>query len=114
MRISDWSSDVCSSDLGMSSYVAPERGSVLGGEAIEVDEEARGCRSDTAVARTEESRVALAPHLGRCCRARVHRRADRRSVVEGTSVSVRVDLGGSRIIKKQQATTHRAGSIYSN
>src|SRR3546814_17945318 len=27
---------------------------------------------------------------------------DRKSVVEGTSVSVRVDLGGSRIIKKKQ------------
>src|SRR3546814_16399552 len=28
-------------------------------------------------------------------------RGDRKSVVEGTSVSVRVDLGGSRIIKKK-------------
>src|SRR3546814_14258434 len=31
--------------------------------------------------------------------------ADRKSVVEGQSVSVRVDLGGSRIIKKKPNTT---------
>src|SRR3546814_11432484 len=33
-----------------------------------------------------------------------HRRIDRQSVVEGKSVSVRVDLGCSRIIKKKKQT----------
>src|SRR3546814_16700393 len=33
--------------------------------------------------------------------------ADRKSVVEGKSVSVRVDLGGRRIIKKKNKTTER-------
>src|SRR3546814_18491936 len=32
-------------------------------------------------------------------------RRDRKSVVEGKSVSVRVDLGGRRIIKKNKSTT---------
>src|SRR3546814_16602216 len=35
--------------------------------------------------------------------AAVVRREDRKSVVSGTSVSVRVDLGGRRIIKKKQS-----------
>src|SRR3546814_11380763 len=38
-------------------------------------------------------------------------RADRKSVVEGKSVSVRVDLGGSRIIKKKK---HRRQTNNSN
>src|SRR3546814_13815240 len=33
-------------------------------------------------------------------------RQDRKSVVEGTSVSVRVDLGGRRIIKKKKYISH--------
>src|SRR3546814_17671837 len=32
---------------------------------------------------------------------------DRKSVVSGKSVSVRVDLGGSRIIKKKKTTKHK-------
>src|SRR3546814_14537089 len=34
------------------------------------------------------------------------KRRDRKSVVEGKSVSVRVDLGGRRIMKKKNNTTH--------
>src|SRR3546814_13376084 len=39
-----------------------------------------------------------------CLRVRIFREktADRKSVVSGTSVSVRVDLGGRRIIKKKK------------
>src|SRR3546814_19363329 len=33
-----------------------------------------------------------------------HRELDRKSVVEGKSVSVRVDLGGSRVITKKKQT----------
>src|SRR3546814_15891475 len=40
--------------------------------------------------------------------ARPLHKIDRKSVVSGTSVSVRVDLGGRRIItKKQQLNAHR-------
>src|SRR3546814_14474945 len=42
--------------------------------------------------------------------ARREKEADRKSVVQGKSVSVRVDLGGRRIIKKQKLTeTNDAG-----
>src|SRR3546814_16734611 len=38
---------------------------------------------------------------GRVKKGDVHRAVDRKSVVEGKSVSVRVDLGGRRIINKR-------------
>src|SRR3546814_11809498 len=72
MRISDWSSDVCSSDL---------------------------------VKRTRTSGILLilaaASLLLAACDdgANQPSAADRKSVVSGKSVSVRVDLGGRRIIK---------------
>src|SRR3546814_13283447 len=76
MRISDWSSDVCSSDLRRHASGMP------GGLR-------RGRRT-----------------LGHCAAPRpgghpaFH--GDRKSVVWGKSVSVRVDLGGRRIIKKKR------------
>src|SRR3546814_16070680 len=68
MRISDWSSDVCSSDL-----------SNCGEEHDDVLWAAGGL-----------SPARQADHA-----------SDRKSVVSGKSVSVRVDLGGRRIIKKK-------------
>src|SRR3546814_14592928 len=85
MRISDWSSDVCSSDLA----------------------------ANDATLATVALRPRLIwgpgdPHLlpGLVARARAGRLrlidgGDRKSVVEGKSVSVRVDLGGRRIIKNK-------------
>src|SRR3546814_11968988 len=71
MRISDWSSDVCSSDLlGRPARYPPRRG---GG--------ASGLQGLLRSRRTAE---------------------DRKSVVYGKSVSVRVDLGGRRVIKKKE------------
>src|SRR3546814_19603955 len=70
MRISDWSSDVCSSDLS---------------------------RQDESIFRQGADPVAL------CRRLAISRSsygADRKSVVAGKSVSVRVGLGGRRIIQK--------------
>src|SRR3546814_10488230 len=94
MRISDWSSDVCSSDLNS--------GVVL--------ESAPGC---LAVAKSRTAALhqlhLLAdrlnqgfywPILREVCRGAGIK--DRKSVVEGKSVSVRVDLGGRRIINKKQ------------
>src|SRR3546814_20993596 len=40
-----------------------------------------------------------------------HYGEDRKSVVSGTSVSVRVDLGGRRIIKKKKKTDRRTNNI---
>src|SRR3546814_19114455 len=71
MRISDWSSDVCSSDLGLRHEVPAPR------------DRLRQAQGD---GRGRENRAAG---------------ADRKSVVLGKSVSVRVDLGGRRIITKK-------------
>src|SRR3546814_2315609 len=80
MRISDWSSDVCSSDLRS----APAR---------------RRCRRCTGRRRR--------PGRWRCRRWPVERRKRRFRSEErrvGKECAVRVDLGGRRIIKKK--TTH--------
>src|SRR3546814_7697520 len=75
MRISDWSSDVCSSDLSTLSDVVKQLERRLG--------------------------VRLLQRTTRVVRPTLDGEADRKSVVEGKSVSVRVDLGGRRIIKKK-------------
>src|SRR3546814_20656195 len=92
MRISDWSSDVCSPDLAARRPVA-----------------AHPCRNRAATARLK-SRTASFERGARCkARTAASRRIaptnpqlDRKSVGEGKSVSVRVDLGGRRIIQKKK------------
>src|SRR3546814_15706770 len=81
MRIIDWSSDVCSSDLLGVQLLVPVR-------AEDAREEVRLqlAEHDVAVGHGERSAAAI---------------ADRKSVVWGKSVSVRVDLGGRRIINKK-------------
>src|SRR3546814_11542322 len=113
MRISDWSSDVCSSDLGGpaargNDLLQPgERAAAheqdIGGVDLEelllrvLASALRGHRGDRAFHDLEQRLLhALARHV------------DRKSVVEGKSVSVRVDLGGRRIIKKKNKTTTKA------
>src|SRR3546814_13877689 len=100
MRISDWSSDVCSSDLqpaqdAEAHHLAPV-----------------GCIEELRVTgdpdRLGSGKIGIA---GDCLASRRgdavedaiigHQRQDRKSVVSGKSVSVRVDLGGRRIIKKK-------------
>src|SRR3546814_17178911 len=86
MRISDWSSDVCSSDLaahageiaqlGLAQLDAMRRLDILANQPLQIAREPRP-GSIGAVA------------------------LDRKSVVSGKSVSVRVDLGGRRILKKK-------------
>src|SRR3546814_13535988 len=108
MRISDWSSDVCSSDLNR------VRSSPCGG-----CEHVQGPVGSGGAGRGEHGGFRGRLHA---CRARWRPRdragraqrgdADRKSVVEGKSVSVRVDLGGRRIIKKKtrkqrSATTYK-------
>src|SRR3546814_5543975 len=77
MRISDWSSDVCSSDLAFK-VILGEAPFGPGGDGPGV------IASRFAAGRQRDG--------GR----------DRKSVVWGKSVSVRVDLGGRRIIKKKK------------
>src|SRR3546814_9024745 len=85
MRISDWSSDVCSSDL----HHTPESPASPGCEAL-LTPESTPAESPPGGARRHCS--AGAPATRRSP-------GDRKSGVSGTSVSVRVDLGGRSIIK---------------
>src|SRR3546814_15050562 len=116
MRISDWSSDVCSSDLldldrfGIED-IARDRAEV----ADAVDEDAvrrvEAAHTDRIAARRIPvlTRIegadagAVAQHLGQR-RRDLFVEQDRKSVVSETRVSVRVDLGGRLVIKKQKTT----------
>src|SRR3546814_11242861 len=100
MRISDWSSDVCSSDLlrmnsprQLRSTPCPRRRLVTGDALAALSRSPTPWRSTTS--RT------MSPTWKWQHSRRVSRRADRKSVVKGKSVSVRVDLGGRRVIKKK-------------
>src|SRR3546814_17949098 len=87
LRISDWSSDVCSSDLG--DVAAPRRQGARrrGHDAL--------AQHDLARARLDEARKQAQR------RGLDAARGDRKSGGKGKSVSGRVDLGGRRIIKKK-------------
>src|SRR3546814_14724622 len=103
MRISDWSSDVCSSDL-------PHEHATLRRKPDNClrNPAASDRRAGSSHPIIDNRAAAAAPQsAGSSHRNAVHsgRRLDRKSVVEGKSVSVRVDLGGRRIIKKQQNET---------
>src|SRR3546814_17199364 len=94
MRISDWSSDVCSSDLQSAQRGAAE------GRRDAAEYVAHGPRRLLDVTQPDASlragRAAAHPaHLGVAG-------LGRKSGGQGKSVSVRVALGGRRILKKQQ------------
>src|SRR3546814_12632177 len=105
MRISDWSSDVCSSDLTLE----------LPAEAFDLAYSSLAfhyVRDFGRLARVIRQALARGGRLVFTIAHPVFMAAaqprwisdgqgDRKSVVEGTSVSVRVDLGGRRIIKKK-------------
>src|SRR3546814_18916095 len=112
MRISDWSSDVCSSDL---LNVVEHAGHRLGLPLAVDDAELREAIDDRhrgvgATVELQEQPLALAV-LGHQADAdigahRIARRGqgDRKSVVSGKSVYVRVAIGGRRISKKKKKT----------
>src|SRR3546814_17251827 len=107
MRISDWSSDVCSSDL---------RSSQINGCAYCIDMHTADARKDGETERrlyavtawreapffTPRERAALAWTEALTRLSDTHAPdADRKSVGSGKGVSVRVDLGGRGTIKKK-------------
>src|SRR3546814_14931737 len=106
MRISDWSSDVCSADLnyGLINPGGNER-QKCPTEPCHLMKSRSSCRAmrpswPAGRAATGCSRPAgITPGCGW---------QDRKSVAEGQSVSVRVDLGGRRIIKKKKQHRHTA------
>src|SRR3546814_12470911 len=88
MRISDWSSDVCSSDLNPPRPTAPRHPGQHAWRGSAMSHRPAG--------------VGLRHIPGRAVAYMVAAVAlDRKSVVSGKSVSVRVDLGGRRIIQKK-------------
>src|SRR3546814_14190020 len=111
VRISDWSSDVCSSDLRPARMARTgHQGSVDRGQGrrpvIERESPFPAILSafgDAARrAPQRHHRLSRTRGLLRGRRDRNWQRGDRKSVVEGKSVSVRGDLGGRRIIKKKK------------
>src|SRR3546814_1469363 len=93
MRISDWSSDVCSSDLRRHLPALHLGDAAEGVQDEDLDRFAvaaglDGGRAGVAGGGADDGGAGAA--------------LDRKSVVEGKSVSVRVDLGGRRILKKQK------------
>src|SRR3546814_15296122 len=109
MRISDWSSDVCSSDLYASTPSAARRATTT----IPTSRWPTGTAPTVCSARAESpvggrsaalpARQILALGFGEFL--------DRKSVVKGTRVSVRVDLGGRRIIQKKIRITHLNSTV---
>src|SRR3546814_14120012 len=100
MRISDWSSDVCSSDLVLirPGVARIENGAVDARTGLRhLQIQRRLYFSLDAVEFTVECGVEQGARD-----RQLHALADRKSVVSGKSVSVRVDLGGRSILKKKQ------------
>src|SRR3546814_19986780 len=106
MRSSDWSSDVCSSD--------PPGPLVLGAAPLKsrtptADRDRTVSRRSTPSSRTSLNGEQPYPwDLLQPKDEMSRHRGDRTSVVTGKSVSVRLDLGGRRIIKKKKTSNqHR-------
>src|SRR3546814_11970182 len=106
MRISDWSSDVCSSDLNI--FEPDHANSILAGGRADLVALVRPHLIDpswtlrAAAGAGYRGVTVPKPYVaGMAQLGRNLARADRKSGGEGTSVSGRVDLVGRRIIKKQ-------------
>src|SRR3546814_21106651 len=136
MRISDWSSDVCSSDLSSARHAVTR---LLAGQPIDLSEAETAARGLELLAEQPFDCIILdlslpdasgfeflerlaqrgplppvviysARDLTRDEDLRLREYTDsidRKSVVSGKSVSVRVDLGGRRSIKKKKKTNKK-------
>src|SRR3546814_11764507 len=125
MRISDWSSDVCSSDL-CSGKSSPEPGGAFGSATIT----GHGSLTETTLptgkvvpsaaycggvgfspspghSTNSPMIVASATRASEVSRKNRDTNPDRKSVVSGKSVSVRVDLGGRRHMNKKRQPANR-------
>src|SRR3546814_11060622 len=113
MRISYWSSDVCSSDLSdrRKEHSRPKnrRTCARGQPGFEPDTPRSSghprCLPRGAIRLPRARPETPIPRTGPG--APWQSAKDRKSVGEGKSVSVRVDLGGRRIIKKKKNTKHK-------
>src|SRR3546814_18297731 len=113
MRISDWSSDVCSSDLGadvgsLGEDAAAEAREDRDQRSAEGERDERVDDGAVVTADGETTRTGQIPEEDRDreqSEARHQHTGDRKSVVSGKSVSVRVDTVGGRINKKKNKRT---------
>src|SRR3546814_13240801 len=104
MRISDWSSDVCSSDLRRRASTGKP---ITSGHSTGSTHTRRPGSEGAMLTKrkaAQAGRTKLASLVAAAGAAPLDRRSflDRKSVVSGKSVSVRVELGGRRIIKKKK------------
>src|SRR3546814_18035666 len=99
MRISDWSSDVCSSDL-LPRWCRPTRTSAMAIDNVTFGIQEQALQVQRRRLELIAANIANADTPGFQAR-------DRKSVVEGKSVSVRVDLGGRRNIKKKKTRSRK-------
>src|SRR3546814_17891302 len=99
MRISDWSSDVCSSDLNQDGH----QSAIYRGSRETRSPAGRAGVLGESADQARFGRFALRkPAVGSAVqRFPSSTSTDRKSVVKGKSVSSRVDLGGRRIIIKK-------------
>src|SRR3546814_14561420 len=105
MRISDWSSDVCSSDLEVAAHGGRLPGDEFRGEVQRRAGAVAAGRGD-GQAQAGDAQFGQAFGLQQAAVAEVGQAGlpaavDRKSLVEGQSVSVRVGLGGRVIINKK-------------
>src|SRR3546814_11538477 len=108
MRISDWSSDVCSSDLRVEDIPALAT-HFLAASARSLGVPVKRLTPDAVAVLTRFDFPGNVRQLENFCHwLTVMAPGDRKSVVQGTSVSVRVDLGGSRLIKKKKKYVRKA------
>src|SRR3546814_14061329 len=111
MRISDWSSDVCSSDLAEAAVAQAETQARRLATEVERLERERGALdtdSDSAarLAGAERATAGLTRDIARWALEL----ADRKRVEEGKRLSLRVDLGGRRTTKQQKRKHKQASS----
>src|SRR3546814_17116022 len=100
MRISDWSSDVCSSDLAI--VVVVEVAVVAGLHPVPQDAVTTHRGRARVGARVVADHVEVFAGLDLVMDDAVATEGgDRKGVVEGKSVSVRLDIGGRRISNKK-------------
>src|SRR3546814_13442129 len=120
MRISDWSSDVCSSDLEFcvgvdlatyefenvpaktAEFVASRIPLLPAPIALSVGQDRLSEKS-----LFDKLGIPVPRYMPVATREALELAVDRKSVVEGKSVSVRVDLGGRRNIKKKNRTSNK-------
>src|SRR3546814_18667385 len=113
MRISDWSSDVCSSDLAGRTYAAvsavEQVGHELGFAIQSCHAQSSSISTEAAIDNALKCYQQLADNNVAAVYVTTHRGVtltDRKSVVEGKSGSALVTVGGRRHIKQNNKENH--------